>query len=81
MDNKTHFLTHCGDEYYYKTGTLMGVMYDGGNKRWDWGNVAEALKLGDSIFIYPMRDEEKPRFDRMMEKINKEREENVRIQD
>lgn len=46
-------LTYFGDEYYQRSGSIIGVLYTQDGERSDWGKVSCALRAGESVEITP----------------------------
>lgn len=58
---KRHSLNifHIGEDFYYKSGTLMGAYYDAGSRtRLDLNAITKALKSGKTVNIRPANDRE-----------------------
>ena len=46
-------LTYFGEEYYERSGSIIGVLYTHDGDRSDWGKVNVALRAGESVEITP----------------------------
>ena len=46
-------LTYFGEEYYERSGSLIGVLYTQDGERSDWGKVNCALRAGEPVEITP----------------------------
>ena len=46
-------LTYFGEEYYERSGSIIGVLYTHDGERSDWGKVNVALRNGESVEITP----------------------------
>lgn len=51
-------LIYIGDEFYWKSGTMMSSIYTEDGNRYDWGFVSRALARGEEVHIRPATDAE-----------------------
>lgn len=42
-----------GDEYYQKSGTMMGSLYTESGKRYDWGFLQRDVRNGEDVVVKP----------------------------
>ena len=50
---KPKTLIYIGDRFYFKSSTLIGVLYDLDGIRYDWGFVQRDLQNGKTLIIRP----------------------------
>jgi hypothetical protein len=53
MKKITHEVIYVGTEYYYKSNSLIGILYTTGWERCDWGRVSIWLEKGEKVNIRP----------------------------
>lgn len=53
MKSETIKLIYIGDEFYFKSGTMMSSIYTEKGQRSDWGFVNVALREGKNVSIRP----------------------------
>jgi hypothetical protein len=51
-------LVFLGSDFYWKSGTMMGMLYTEDGHRSDWGKVQGALEAGNGVSIRPANDAE-----------------------
>jgi hypothetical protein len=56
---KTINLIFIGEEFYFKSGSIMSSLYTTTGDRYDWGFVTIALEKGKTVNIRPATKEEK----------------------
>ena len=59
-------LIFIGDDFYWRSHTLMSSIYAESGERYDWGHVKQDLISGKSVSIRPATpDEIKPFFEKL----------------
>lgn len=48
---------YFGEEYYYKSGTMMGVLYTQEGNRYDWGFLRQDVEAGEEVLVKPATPE------------------------
>ena len=42
---------YCGDKYYDRSGTMMGVLYTDAGHRYDWGKLQHDVDNGEDVVV------------------------------
>jgi len=48
---------YFGDEYYWKSGTMMGALYTDRGERYDWGFLQRDVRNGEEVLVKPATPE------------------------
>lgn len=62
---------YFGEDYYYKSGTMMGVLYTQDGHRYDWGFLRQDVEAGEEVLVKPATAEMHKWADLMLKDLNK----------
>lgn len=68
-EDKALKLIYIGDDYYFKSGSIMSSIYMESGERTDWGKVCVVLDEGKSVFIRPAMADELRSADEILKQI------------
>lgn len=61
-------LIYIGEDFYWKSKTLMSSLYTEDGRRSDWGFVSIALKNGDQVNIRQATEGEIAKYEKLLAK-------------
>jgi len=63
-------LLYIGNEFYYKSRTIMSSVYTLNGKRSDWGKIQIALEEGEEVHIRPATPNELRHYEKKLAESN-----------